>query len=311
MRLLRPGDEQALERFLKTQSDSSLLMLSNLASAGIEDSGGDYQGSYAAAFSGKDVTSVAVHCWNGCLLLQAPEDGSALAALALSASGRSLKGILGPAAQVARLRREMKLLSQPCGTQDDEDLMGLDLATLRVPEALESIDQRVRLARSSELDLLLNWRVAFAEEALGAKNSPGLRMQAREEIARWQAAKVNLVLEHRGRLVASCCIIADHGTSLQLGAVWTPPALRGRGFARCLVAGALCRARDKGKTRAVLITANPAARRAYQALGFQVLGAYSLVLFRDALRFILPKPPVPLVQPETRQGQLAKTRGAA
>jgi RimJ/RimL family protein N-acetyltransferase len=311
VRLLGPGDEQALERFLRTQSDSSLLMLSNLASAGIEDLGEDYQGSYAAAFSGQDITSVAAHYWNGCLLLQAPNGGAELAALALAASGRPLKGILGPAPQVAALRRELKLLSQPCRIQNDEDLMGVDFAALRVPEALESIDLRVRLARSSELDLLVNWRVAFAAEALGDKDSPDLRAQTRAEIARWQAAKVNLVLEQRGRLVATCSIIADYGTSIQLGTVWTPPPLRGRGFARCLVAGALLRARGKGKTRAVLITSNPAAKRAYRAVGFQVLGAYSLVLFRDALRFTLPKPPMSLAQPKARQGQLAKTRGAA
>jgi RimJ/RimL family protein N-acetyltransferase len=286
-------------------------MLSNLASAGIEDFGEDYQGSYAAAFSGRDITSVAAHYWNGCLLLQAPNGGAELAALALAASRRPLKGILGPAPQVAALRRQLKLLSQPCKIQNDEDLMGVDFAALRVPEALESIDLRVRLARSSELDLLANWRVAFAAEALGDKDNPDLRAQTRAEIARWQAAKVNLVLEQRGRLVATCSIIADYGTSIQLGTVWTPPPLRGRGFARCLVAGALLRARGKGKTRAVLITSNPAAKRAYRAVGFQVLGAYSLVLFRDALRFTLPKPPMSLAQPKARQGQLAKTRGAA
>ena len=311
MRLLVPGDEQALERFLRMQSDSSLLMLSNLASAGIEDFGEDHQGSYAAAFSGRDITSVAAHYWNGCLLLQAPKGGAELAALALAASGRPLKGILGPAPQVAALRRELKLLSQPCRIQNDEDLMGVDFAALRVPEALESIDLRVRLARSSELDLLVNWRVAFAVEALGDKDSPDLRSQTRAEIARRQAAKVNLVLEQRGRLVAACSIIADYETSIQLGTVWTPPPLRGRGFARCLVAGALLRVRGKGKTRAVLITSNPAAKRAYRAVGFQVLGAYSLVLFRDALRFTLPKPPLSLARPKECQGQLAKTRGAA
>lgn len=311
MRLLRAGDEQALARFLRTHSDSSLLILSNLAASGLEDRGARYQGSYAASFCGRNIAAVAAHYGNGWLLLQAPEQGGALASLALAASGRPLRGLLGPAAQVAALRRDLKLRVQPCSFQSDENLMGLDLADLVLPAALESRDLRVRLARSSELDLLINWRVAFVQEALNAEENEALRAQAREEVARWQTEKGNLVLERRGRLVASCSVIGDHEASLQLGAVWTPRALRGRGFARCLIAGTLARARDKGKRRAVLITSNPAAERAYQAVGFQVLGAYSLVHFKTPLQFALPKPPQPMSRAAPRQAQLAKSRGAA
>ena len=311
MRLLRAGEERALERFLAAHSDSSLLMLSNLQAAGLEDRGARYQGSYAACFHGRAIAAAAAHYGNGMLLLQAPVSAARLAALAMAASGRPVKGLLGPSDQVAALRRELRLQDQACELDTEEDLMALDLFALQVPQALQGGDLRVRLARSSELDLLANWRVTFAEEALGARNGPELRAQAREEVARWQAAKANLVLAYQGRLVASCAVIGGYGPSLQLGAVWTPPALRGRGFARCLVAGALQRGRDNGKTRAVLITSNPAARRAYLKVGFRKAGEQSLVIFGEPLELTLPRPSLLLRQPSIREAELAKSRGAA
>src|SRR5204863_106038 len=58
------------------------------------------------------------------------------------------------------------------------------------------------------------------------------------------------------------------------------PELRGRGYARSVVAGSLLAARKQGIARAVLFAdpANAAARRAYLSLGFRIVGDYGLVL---------------------------------
>lgn len=63
--------------------------------------------------------------------------------------------------------------------------------------------------------------------------------------------------------------------------MWTPKALRGRGYARCAVAGSLQSARDCGVRRAVLFTGetNPAAQAAYVAIGFEPIGDYAILLF--------------------------------
>ena len=75
---------------------------------------------------------------------------------------------------------------------------------------------------------------------------------------------------------------------VQVGGVFTPPELRGRGHARAVVAGSLLSARAAGVSRAVLFTEreNAPARRAYQALGFRVVGDYGMVLLDT------PVPPV-------------------
>ena len=65
---------------------------------------------------------------------------------------------------------------------------------------------------------------------------------------------------------------------VQLGGIYTPPAYRGRGYARASVAGSLMSARKRGVTRAVLFTSNPSAARSYEGVGFRRLGDYGLVL---------------------------------
>jgi len=63
-----------------------------------------------------------------------------------------------------------------------------------------------------------------------------------------------------------------------VGGVWTPKALRGRGYARCAVAGSLLLARAEGARRAILFTNTGQAARAYEALGFTRIGEYGLLV---------------------------------
>ena len=65
--------------------------------------------------------------------------------------------------------------------------------------------------------------------------------------------------------------------------MWTPPQLRGRGYARGVVGASLRDARAAGATRAILFTGddNHAAQKAYRSLGFEVVGEYGLVLLRE------------------------------
>lgn len=71
---------------------------------------------------------------------------------------------------------------------------------------------------------------------------------------------------------------AGHGA---VGGVWTPPALRGRGYARAVVAASLLIAREQGVTRAIVFTGedNIPAQRAYVTLGFRRVGDYGIIGF--------------------------------
>ena len=66
---------------------------------------------------------------------------------------------------------------------------------------------------------------------------------------------------------------------VQIGGVYTPPGLRGCGYARRAVALHLQDARDSGTSEAILFAASPAAARAYEAIGFGRIGDYRIVNF--------------------------------
>ncbi len=74
--------------------------------------------------------------------------------------------------------------------------------------------------------------------------------------------------------------------AVQVGGVWTPPALRRRGYARAVVAASLRDARAEGVQRAILFTGdtNIAAQKAYRAIGFQGVGDYGLLLLKEGVK---------------------------
>jgi len=56
------------------------------------------------------------------------------------------------------------------------------------------------------------------------------------------------------------------------------PPLRGRGYARCAVAGSLLEARADGARRAILFTSNTSGRARVRTLGFTRAGEYGLLI---------------------------------
>src|SRR6266550_798284 len=128
-----------------------MFLRSNARSAGLTDRGQPMQATYVAALEGGRIAGVAAHCWNGMVLVQAPEGGHAAAA--------------APAAKDSR-----------------DELYVLDLARLVVPPELASGALRCRHPAATELELLVDWRVRFAVEALGATDGPDLRQASADDV---------------------------------------------------------------------------------------------------------------------------------
>ncbi len=89
------------------------------------------------------------------------------------------------------------------------------------------------------------------------------------------------LVEHHGVPVSFSGFNARLPDVVQIGGVFTPPALRSRGWARAAVASQLAAVIVEGVSRAILFTGedNPAGQRAYQAIGFRAIGDYGLLLF--------------------------------
>jgi len=282
LRLLRPGDEAALDTFLARHADTSMFLRSNARSAGLTDRGQPMQATYVAALEGGRIAGVAAHCWNGLVLVQAPEGGHAAAAAleAVRRSGRTVTGFSGPWDQVVAAREALGLGAAPAAKNSRDELYVLDLARLVVPPELASGALRCRHPAATELELLVDWRVRFAVEALGATDGPDLRQASADDVQLQHERGTDWLLLAGAAPVSYSVFNAMLADIVQIGGVWTPPELRGRGYARSVVAGSLLAARKQGIARAVLFAdpANAAAGRAYLFLGFRIVGDYGLVL---------------------------------
>jgi len=134
--------------------------------------------------------------------------------------------------------------------------------------------------RPEERDTLVAWRVAYNIETMGATDSADHRRRTAEFLDAQIDEGNDWVAVDAGAPVSLSAINASLPDIVQLGGIYTPPELRGRGHAKAAVAASLVAARERGASRAVLFTKNPSAARTYEALGFRRVGDYSLVLLR-------------------------------
>ena len=250
---------------------------------GLVDRGEPYQGTYVAVLEGGAPVAVACHAWNGNLLLEAPRSLAELVRAAVRASGRPVAGLLGPHAQVGAARQALGLEAAAATMDSREDLFALELPALRVPAPLVGRALRFRPPRDDEVALLVEWRHDYGVETLGEPPGPGTRAASAEWIERYQHEGKHWVLEAAGRPVAYSAFNAVTPDCVQVGGVWTPPALRGRGYGRAVVAGSLLGARERGVARSVLFTEadNHPAQAAYRALGYERVGDYGMLLFAE------------------------------
>lgn len=281
IRLLLPGDEGRLDAYLARHPATSMFLRSNVRRVGLEDRAERYHARYAALVDGDGaVHGVVSHAWNGNLLIQAePDDAIGLARFHLAAGDRAVAGIIGPLSAVRAVQTLFP--NRPLLKDGAEDLFDLPLSVLKVPAALTDHTLSWRRADAGDIPLLSSWRVGYCLETLGEADSADMRARAAADVAAWVVAGDAFVVTGVDGVPLS---MATHNArvpdTVQIGGVWTPVPLRGRGLARAAVAGALLAARDDGAKMAVLFTGkhNEPARRAYLSLGFRIIGDYGIVL---------------------------------
>ncbi|BAZ51287.1 GCN5-related N-acetyltransferase [Nostoc sp. NIES-4103] len=284
LKTLQPGDEVLLENFLLQHTDTSLFLRSNWREAGLLDEGARFQGTYIGAITDATMVAVAAHYWNGMVVVQAPVYLAEVVQAVVAQSNRAISGIAGPVAQVEATKQILGLSNRPTQLGEREILFSLALQDLQIPPALALQIVQCRLPHTDELDLLSEWCAAFNVEALGKLETPDLLPACRREIEARQATARHWVLVAKDTLVAYTAFNARLPDIVQIGGVWTPPALRGKGYAKSVVAGSLLDAKSQGVKRAILFTnrENYAAQAAYRGIGFRPTGEeFGLVIFQD------------------------------
>jgi predicted GNAT family acetyltransferase len=282
-RVLKPGDEAALAAFVLPRIASSMFLLGNMRMSGLVDKGKPYTGTYAAAFDGDDIVGAAGHFWNGNLIVQSPlEYLYDLWQTAVSASKRSINGILGPAEQVAFVFTFLQIEPDLVKVDEVEYLYSLDLADLVVPDALQNGRLQGHRALPEDLDILTQWRVGFMVEMMNEADSPSLRERVRSVTQRYiDERRVWLLIEDETP-VSMTAFNTAAAEAVQVGGVYTPPVQRSKGYARAAVAASLLDARDEGAQIGVLFTGidNYPAQKAYEALGFDRVGDFRALLLK-------------------------------
>ncbi len=202
------------------------------------------------------------------LVLARPRDAAALDRL-VAAIDDELPGVVGAVPEVDAF---VHAWTERTGARETlrrrQGVYALDrvLAARRAPG-------RARRATQRDLELVLEWWRAFGSEALG-ETRPDERRLRRAVDHRLDAEPddAGIVLwEDEGRPVSLAGYGGTTPNGIRIGPVYTPPELRGRGYASALVAALSSEQLARGRRFCFLYTdlANPVANRIYERIGYR------------------------------------------
>jgi predicted GNAT family acetyltransferase len=136
-----------------------------------------------------------------------------------------------------------------------------------------------RLAAGTDRDLVAEWFGAFAREV---DDHPG--HDHRADLDQRLGYGGVTVWEDGGVPVSVACLTRAVGGMARVGPVYTPPALRGRGYAAGATAAVTLAALDAGAREVVLYTdlANPTSNALYERLGYAPVEDRVVLSFRPA-----------------------------
>jgi predicted GNAT family acetyltransferase len=301
IRLLKSQDTQVLEEYLAPHKAECMFICSNLKAAGIDYKGADFEGEYFGYFDKHDshlkrLLGVIVHYWNGNVMMHA-EGHDVLENLILHLKkniSRPVAGILGPNMQAEHVIKKLGLSGRSFGINSNAGLYEINLEALN--ELSIPSNMKVVSAQDVPKSMLIEWMKSYDIEALGSLNDETLEKQVQEHWNLRLQKNDSWVLLLNGTPVALSAFNARLIDMVQVGPVWTPPEYRNKGLARLLLAYTLQQEKLKGTKQAILFTDNPAAIKAYLAIGFKKIGNYRLALLEQ---------PVQLQEPEFTTSPIA------
>jgi predicted GNAT family acetyltransferase len=202
--------------------------------------------------------------WN--LVVARPASHAAMAELAraLAEEGADLPGVNGARPEVEVFARAWELATGKAARAR----MELGVYALAAVRPVVGVPGRLRPAGAEDRDILLEWATAFQAEAL-PHGSPAdvaqmVDLRLADPAEGWTLWEDPIPVS-----MASFGGVTPNG--VRIGPVYTPPELRGRGYASALVAGTSQQLLDGGKRFCFLFTdlANPTSNKIYRDIGYE------------------------------------------
>jgi uncharacterized protein len=217
----------------------------------------------AATTDGRVVaTGVWSPSWN--VVLSEVDDDRAIPALVEVLAGEPLPGVHAPSEHAEAFARAWT--TRNCGSY----ALGMRQRSyaLETVEAPANVPGTLRQAGPADRDRLHTWLTAFDTEAMDGE--AGARISGMVEELVGSEHRVGYIWED-GEPVSMCQATGATPHGIRIGAVYTPPEVRRRGYASALVAAASQAELDRGRRWCFLFTdlANTTSNRIYQAIGYR------------------------------------------
>ena len=216
------------------------------------------------------------------LILARPRSAPALAALAEAVAGEELPGVTGTEPEVEEFA---ELWSRHSGVAGRVN-MRQGVYALEQVEPLAAAPGSARVATTDDRALALRWWIAFGEEVLH-EGGPG-RERAEASVDHKLSSPTSglLLWEDGGDPVSVAGWGGPTPNGIRVGPVYTPPELRGLGYATALTAELSQRLLDGrlyegGRRFCFLYTdlANPTSNAIYERIGYRRIAEAAEVVF--------------------------------
>ncbi len=195
----------------------------------------------------------------------------------LAAAGRQLPGVTGVVPWVHDFAADWSALTGARVEEDKAERL-FRLEGLVPPRPAEGTPRR---ATDADVDQLADWMRAFLIE-VDLNEHLDARVSTETAVRDGRL----YVWELDGEVVCDCGHSTDVAGQVRIGPVYTPPALRGRGYASSLVAHVTRLNLDRGLIPTLFTDlANPTSNHVYQALGYRAVSDAFM------LRFLPPRDP--------------------
>ncbi len=208
------------------------------------------------------------------LVLSEFDDPRAIEALAEDVVERDLPGVHGPVDIVRAFVDARARLGGPPARLDLHE-RAYRLTAVRHPRP---VDGRLRAAAAEDRPTVADWLEGFMREAFGDADLA----EVASLTDRWLGGRQRtLYLWEDGGPVSLCGVGGPTPNGIRIGPVYTPPGVRGRGYASALVAEVSQAQLDAGRRFCFLFTdlSNATSNHIYETIGYQPVRDVDVYVF--------------------------------